>query len=227
LTASSGQIRIWNVESGELIKEVLIEGPKGYEFHFKNQLFDIKNGNGYIVDRYNRQMIWYLGYDRNGFLEDGQYRFTINYWNDETRHKTRILKTNNKLLESYLTLKNKIEYSFEEKPKYMGDPRIYVNIKWRTLDKRKGVNAFYAPYVSKGRSDFINFHDLTHVDNIYLTSILIPSYGLNKSSTLINTRWSPLEPDTKYSWLAEICDSNLYKDINMTIHQPVQHFKTS
>ncbi|MFX1428402.1 MAG: DUF362 domain-containing protein, partial [Promethearchaeota archaeon] len=156
------------------IKEVIVEGPKGYEFRFKNQLFDNENGNGYVVDSYNRHIIWYLGYDRNGFLEDGEYKFTINYWNDETRYQTRILKTNNRLLESYLTLKNKIEYSYEKKPKYMGDPRIYVNIKWRTLDKLKGINAFYAPYVSKGRSDFINLHDLTHFDNIYLTSILIP-----------------------------------------------------
>ncbi len=209
------------------IKNITVEGPKGYEFHFKNQLLDNKNGNGYIVDNYNRQMIWYLGYDRNGFLEEGEYKFTIDYWNGETRYKSRILQTNNKFLENYLKLKNKIEFSYEEKPKYMGDPRIYVNTKWTTLNKLKGVDAYYALYVSKGRNDFINLHDLTHFDNIYVTSILMPSFGLNKSSALVNTRWRPLKPGSEYSWLTEISDSNSYSNINMTIHQPIQYFKTS
>ncbi|MFX0164937.1 MAG: DUF362 domain-containing protein [Promethearchaeota archaeon] len=209
------------------IKNITVEGPKGYEFQFKNQPFDYRNGNGYIVDNYNRQMVWYLGYDRNGFLEDGEYKFKIDYWNGETRFKTRILDANNKLLENYLKLKNRIEYSYEEKSKYMGDPKIYVNAKWTTLDKLKGVDAYYAFYVSKGREDFINLHDLTHFDNIFATSILIPSYGLNKNSGLINTRWRPLTPDTYYSWVTEICDFNTYKNINMTIHQPTQYFKTN
>ena len=56
----------------------------------------------------------------------------------------------------------------------MGDPRIYVNVKWTTLKQLGEIDAYYAPYVSKGRNDFIELHDLTHVDNIYLTSILIP-----------------------------------------------------
>jgi hypothetical protein len=209
------------------IKNITVEGPKGYEFQFKNQSFDNRNGNGYIVDNYNRQMVWYLAYDRNGFLEEGEYKFTIDYWNGETRYKSRILHTNNKFLESYLKLKNKIEYSYDEIPIHLGDPRIYVNTKWTTLNKLKGLDAYYALYVSKGRNDFINLHDLTHFDNIYVTSILIPSYGLNKGSALVNTRWRPLNPDSEYSWLTEICDSNSYKNINMTIHQPIQYFKTN
>ncbi|MHA2122006.1 MAG: DUF362 domain-containing protein, partial [Promethearchaeota archaeon] len=209
------------------IKDITVEGPQGYEFHFKNQKFDNKNGNGYIVDSYYRQKIWYLGYDRGGFLEDGEYKFTVDYWNGETRSKSRILQTNSKLLDNYLTLKDKIEYSYEEKPKYMEDPNIYVNSKWTTLNKLRGLNAYYALYAFKGRTDHINLHDLTHFDDIYMTSLLIPSYGLNKGSALINTRWRLLKPDSEYSWLTEICDSNSYKDINMTIHQPIQHFKTN
>ena len=44
-----------------------------YEFKFKNQGFDFKNGNGYIIDNYTRGMIKYLAFDRNGFLEKGAY----------------------------------------------------------------------------------------------------------------------------------------------------------
>ena len=209
------------------ISKITVEGPKEYEFQFKNQPYSDKNRNGYIVDNYNRQMVYYRAVDRNGFLDEGEYKITVDYWNGESRSLSRILKTNNTLLKSYLKVKNNITFSSEEKPKLQGDPRIYVNIKWTTLKKLGGVDAYYVPYISKGRTDFIDFHDLTHFDNIFQTSILIPSYGLNKSSTLINTRWRPLQPDSEYSWLAEICDSNSYKNINMTIYQPIQYFKTN
>jgi uncharacterized protein (DUF362 family) len=208
------------------IKDIIVEGPKGYEFQFKSQPFDFKNRNGYIVDNYNRQMIWYRAFDRNGFIEDGKYNITVNYWNGETRSKYRILHTNNKLLKSYLGVKDKIDFSYEEKPKYLGDPRIYVSPKWKTLDKLGGVDAYYALYVSKGRTEFIDMHDLTHFDNIYVNSVLMPSYGLNKNSALVNTRWRPLKPNSEYSWMTEICDSNTYSKINMTIYQPMQYFKT-
>ncbi|UCD00664.1 MAG: hypothetical protein JSV23_07170, partial [Promethearchaeota archaeon] len=66
---------------------------------------------------------------------------------------------------------------------------------------------------------------LTYFDPIYLNSILMPSYGLNKSSTLVFTRWKPLKPNTEYTWLTEICDANEYSNINMTIYQPVQYFR--
>ncbi|MFX1363949.1 MAG: DUF362 domain-containing protein [Promethearchaeota archaeon] len=217
---------LFGEKSTNLIKNIRIKGPKDYEFNLKNQLFDIKNGNGYIIDNYNHQMIWYLGYDRNGFLADGEYKFTIDYSNGETRHKSRILQSNNKFLENYLKVRNKIKFSYEEKPKYKGDPRIYVNTKWTTLNELNGFDAYYAVYVSEGKSNFINLHDLTHFDNIYLDSILIPSYGLNKGSALVNTRWKPLKPDSSYSWLTEITDSNLYSKINMSIYQPIQYFKT-
>ena len=123
-------------------------------------------------------------------------------------------------------MKSNIIFSAEEKPKLMGDPRIYVNVNWNTLKQLGEIDSYYAPYVSKGRTDFIDLHDLTHFDNIFLTSILIPSYGLNTNSTLINTRWRPLKPDSNYSWLTEICDSNSYTNINMTVHPPIQYFKT-
>lgn len=209
------------------IKNIVVEGPNGYEFKFENQIFDFKNGNGYIVDNYSRKLIWYLAFDRSGFLDEGKYKVTVDYWNGETRSKYRILHTNNKLLKSYLGVKDKIDFSDEEKPKYIGDPRIYVSPKWKTLDKLGGVDAYYALYVSKGRTDFIDMHDLTHFDNIYINSILMPSYGLNKSTALVNTRWRPLKPNSEYSWMTEICDSNTYSKINMTIYQPIQYFKTT
>ncbi len=212
-------------KSTNMIKNVVITGPNGYEFQFKNQLFDFRNGNGYVVDNYSRNLIRFLAFDRNGFLDDGEYKISVDYWNDESRFKTRNLQTNDSLLKSYLNVKDKINYGFDEIPKYMEDPRIYIRTKWTTLKKLGGIDAYYANYVNEGKVDYINLHDLTYFDPIYLNSILMPSYGLNKSSTLVFTRWKPLKPNTEYTWLTEICDANEYSKINMDIYQPVQYFR--
>ena len=209
------------------IKNISVYGPNGYKFQFKNQLFNFQNGNGYIIDRYTRQKIRYLAFDRKGFLEDGTYRITVDYWNGETRSRSRILKTNNDLLNNYLKFKDIINFNAKEVPKYMGDPKIYADITWSTLYDLGGENAFYANYLSQGRTKSINLHDLTHFDNIYMNQLLMPLYGLNKNSALANTRWKPLKPNTEYTWLVEICDSNKYSNINTTIFQPVQYFTTN
>ncbi|KKL62281.1 hypothetical protein LCGC14_2186800, partial [marine sediment metagenome] len=33
-------------------------------------------------------------------------------------------------------------------------------------------------------------------------------------------------PNTEYTWLVEISDSNKFSNINLTIHQPSQYFTT-
>jgi uncharacterized protein (DUF362 family) len=208
------------------IKSIVVEGPNDYEFQFKNQPFTFQNGNGYIIDNYNRQMIRYLAFDRMGFLEDGRYKVNVDYWNGESRSRSRMLTTNTKLLKDYQKFKKKIVYKAEQIPKYMGDPKIYANTEWTTLNNLGGENAFYAMYLSQGRSEFVNLHDLTHFDNIYMLRLLMPFHGLNKNTALVNTRWRPLKPNTEYTWFVEICDSNKHDEINMTICQPYQHFKT-
>jgi uncharacterized protein (DUF362 family) len=209
------------------IKNILVEGPNGYEFQFKNQSFNFQSGNGYIIDNYSRQVVRFLAFDRGGFLEDGRYKITVDYWNDESRSISRVLKSNKILLNNYLKLKDKITYKAEEVPKYMQDPKIYADIRWDTLNDLGGESAFYAIYLSQGRTEYVNLHDLTHFDNIYQNRLLMPSYGLNKNSALVNTRWRPLKPNTEYTWFVETCDSNKHSDIDLTIYQPHQYFKTN
>lgn len=213
-------------KSANAIKNIIIEGPKGYEFKIKSQIFNPIDGNGFIVDNYNRQMVRYLAYDRKGFIEDGEYKITVDYWNGETRYKSRTLHTNNNILNNYLAVRDKIKYFSEETINNLEDSRIFVNTKWTTLNQLGGNDAFYANYVSVERKPYVNLHDLTHFNNIYTNSLLMPSYGLNKESAYVNTRWRPLKPKTEYTWLVETCDSNKYDKINMTIHQPLQFFKT-
>ena len=159
-------------------------------------------------------------------MEDGKYNFTIEYWSDEIRNKSRILKTNDRLIKDYLAVKDKITYSHEQKPKYKGDPRIFVSTQWTTIKKLGRIEAYYANRISEGNTTYVNLHDLTYFDDIFTLSQLIPSHGLNKGSALANTRWRPLKPNTEYTWFTEICDSNKFEDLNVSVFQPHQHFKT-
>ena len=95
-----------------------------------------------------------------------------------------------------------------------------------TLNKLGGIDAYYANYVSEGIVPYINLYDLTYDDNIFVNSVLMPSYGFNKDFALVNTRWKPLKPNTEYTWLTEIYDSNKLSNINLCIYQPHQQFKT-
>ena len=217
---------LFGEKSTNAIKNITVEGPHNYEFTFKNQLFDFNNGNGYILDKLNHGMIRYLAFDKNGYLENGEYKINVEYWNDENRYKKRNLLVNGKILKEYLKVKDKIAYSFEEKPKFLGDQRIFVSTKWTPLKNLSGIDAYYSNYVSESKTDNVNLHDLTYSDNIFVNSILIPSYGLNRASALVNTRWKPLKPNTEYTWLTEIYDSNKLGEINLSINQPIQHFKT-
>ncbi|MFX1276797.1 MAG: DUF362 domain-containing protein [Promethearchaeota archaeon] len=206
------------------IKNILIEGPQGYEFQFKKQRFDIQNLNGYIVDNFNRGMIKFLAHDTNGYLEDGNYNFTVEYWTDDIRTKSRNLKTNNNLINEYKKNRDKIIYSHEKKPEYEGDPSIYASTSWTPLSKFGSVDAYYQNYVSEGKISIVNFHDLIFSDDIFTLSLLMPSYGLNKESSLLNARWRPLKLETEYSWNTEIFDSNNFESLNTRIMQPTQHF---
>ncbi len=208
------------------IKKILVEGPGNYEFKFKNQPFDFENGNGYVVDNYNRGLIRFLAFDRDGFLNDGKYTFTAEYWNGEIRTKSRVLKTNETLLNSYLKVREKIKFSHEIKPSPKGDSRIFISTKWTTLNELGGVDAYYANHVSEGHANNVNLHDLTSYDAIFTVSFLLPSSGFNKNFSLINTPWRPLKPDAEYTWFTEIHDANSFKDLNVSIYQPIQHFKT-
>ena len=207
-----------------IIDNIIVQGPNSYEFKILNQSFDFNNGNGYVVDRLNMDQIRYVGFDRNGFLEEGEYNITVNYRNGEKRSKSRILKSHNNLLNAYLAHKNKISYS--PTGEVAEDIKRPFYTKWSTLDKLSNANGYYLNWVSEGNSNYTDFHNLYFCDNMFLLSFLMPSYGLNKNSAWINDSRNPMKPNTDYTWFTEICDSNRFEDLNLSIFQPQQHFKT-
>ncbi len=212
-------------KSMNMIKKIIIEGPNNYEYQFKKQRFDIQNLNGYIVDKLNRGLVRFVAHDKNGYLEDGEYTATVEYSNDEIRTRSRALTTNIKLMDEYLKCKDKIKYSHERKPPFGEDEKIYASMKWTTLNKLGSIDAYYQSQVSEGKMDFINYHNLIFSDDIFTLSLLMPSYGLNKESALLNVRWRPLKLNTEYSWTTEMYDSNKLESLNARIMQPTQYFK--
>lgn len=207
------------------VKNIIIEGPNNYEFEIKNQPFDFKNGNGYTINRLNFDQVRYIGFDQNGFLEDGEYTLTVEYYNDEKRHLSRVLKYNDRLLNAYLENRDKIAYIPQGEIENIEDLDKPFRTKWTTLNKLANFNAYYTNRVSEGSTDYIDFHNLYFYDDISLLSMVMPSYGLNKESAWINNfRWK-LRHNTDYTWFTEICDSNKYEEVNVSIYQPHQHFK--
>ena len=207
------------------IESIIVQGPKDYEFKILNQPFDFKNGNGYVVDKMNSDQVRYVSFDKNGFLEEGNYDITVEYRNDEKRSKSKILESDNKLLNAYLANKNKIIYY--PTGEVLHDLKKPLYTKWNTLDKIASINAYYANWVSEGFSDYINFHNLYFYDNLFLISFLMPSYGLNKDTAWINDSRISMKPATEYTWVTEICNSNEFENLNLSIFQPHQHFKTT
>ncbi len=212
-------------KSVNAIKNIIIEGPGNYVFQLKKQPFDIHNLNGYVVDGLNRGIVRFLAHDKDGYLEEGNYIFRVEYWNDEMRSKSRMVGFNAKLLNEYLKCKHDIKYSHNKKPQRDDDPRILASIKWTTLKKLGSTNAYYQNDVSEGEIPLVNYHNLVFSDDIFTLSLLMPSYGLNKETAFLNVRWRPLKMNEDYSWNTEICDSNNFELLNTRIIQPTQHFK--
>lgn len=206
------------------IENIIVQGPDGYEFKILNQAFDFKNKNGYIVDKMNSDQVRYVSFDKKGFLEDGNYVITVEYRNEEKRSKSKILESDNKLLNAYLANKNKMTYYPTGEVSHDLKKPFYT--KWNTLDKIANINAYYANWVSEGFSDYLNFHNLYFYDNVFLISFLMPSYGLNKDSAWINDSRISMKPATEYTWVTEICNSNEFENLSLSIFQPHQHFKT-
>ena len=79
----------------------------------------------------NSDQVRYVSFDKNGFVEDGNYVITVEYRNDEKRSKSKILKSDNKLLNTYLANKNKITYSPTGEVQHDLKKPFYT--KWTTL----------------------------------------------------------------------------------------------
>jgi hypothetical protein len=221
--------KMFGAASTDSIERVYVEGPDGYRLEIRNQPYTGQNGNGYIEEARYNDYRWFMAFDRSGFLKDGEYTVTVEYKNGEESQMSRALRYDDSILSSYLANRDKIVFS----PTTVGEPAVEpvavdatqspLEIKWTTLDRLDGPDAYYCLRVAEDRGGGWDNANIVVFDNIFDASEGTPTAGLNKASFSVE---GLLKPNSKYIWFTEICDSNHYRDINICIFQPLQEFAT-
>ncbi len=222
------EIRFYGIigeKSLDLIKDIVISGPNGYELRIKKQKFDFQNGNGHIIDSLNRNIVRFLAHEKNNKISDGKYVFRVEYFDGQIITRDTSLSTNKKFFKKFDKIKEKLVFSFSPKRLINEHPQIMGNLQWSTLKTYGGPDAYYINYISEKKGQFVDLHELNFIDDIFSMSMLMPSYGFNKEQALVNARWKPLKPGIEYAWLTEICDSNDLEKVNLRILQNTQYFK--
>ncbi|MBN1803345.1 MAG: DUF362 domain-containing protein [Candidatus Lokiarchaeota archaeon] len=209
----------------DLVKDIIISGPNGYKIQIKKQKFDFTNANGFIVDGLNKNIVRFLVHEENNELLDGKYEFKVEYFDGQITTRVTTLNTNKKFFKKYDKIKEKLSFTFNPKLITNGQTRIMGDIRWDTIKKHGGIDAYYINYISERKGKFVDLHDLIFMDDIFSMSIVMPSYGLNKQQAFFNPRKKPLKPGTEYAWMTEICDSNDFEKVNSRIFQSTQFFK--
>ncbi len=197
---------MFGVDSTQAIKSMYAEGPNNYRFEIKSQPYDPSGGNGYIEEASLGNLIWYMAFDRTGFLVDGEYTITAEFTNGGKSQMSRVLQYDDGLLSSYLANKDRLVFSPTAwgvppaEPVAVSDPQTVVEARWTTLDSFGGPDAYYCIRASEDTGGGWDSGNLAVFDNIFGQSASVPTAGLNKSSISLNTT-PPLKQDASYMWI--------------------------
>ncbi|MFX1275679.1 MAG: hypothetical protein ACFFBP_07020 [Promethearchaeota archaeon] len=212
----------------DYIDSITAHGPNGYQVNFINQEFNLKNVNGYIIDKAFNSC-WYMVNLTTGFIEEGEYKIKVKLKNGNIISKSRYQKSSpgQKLVKAYLENKDEILHSYlpgtlNSMPE--GTSLKDVKVQWTTLKDAAGVDAYYIYRLSLGKtSTEFNIQKLTWWDNVFVDRISNKDAGLNKGEVIIKKE---LKPNTSYAYFVETTDSNAMGETNICIFQPHQIFKT-
>jgi len=219
---------IGNAFLPEYIENVTAFGPDGYQVDFKNQEYNLKNINGYIVDK-KFGSCWYMVNLPTGFMKEGEYKIEVTLKDGNIISKSRFQENapGEKLLDAYMKSKEKILKSYNPgtlNPLKKVASLKNVKVKWKTLKDTTGVDAYYIFRISMGKtSTEFNIQKLIWWDNVFVHRLGQIDYGLNKGEVLIETE---LKPNTSYAYFVETTDSNAMGQTNICIFQPHQIFVT-
>jgi len=199
----------------KLMKSIKVSGPDGYTFDISLKPYTNKTLNGYLE---TKNIIWFMGYDRNGFLKDGRYDITLTYKSEHVTSKGRILKYSDEILDAYLKIKP--EFSPTGKlPE--GTDLSNITLKWTIIP---GVNAHYMTRIGTNlgsQNNWIEDFGWIFEDTILGYGTGNPyNTGINKSEVKVNTT---LNPGQWYLWFTEILDSNDLNKINIAIFSKCQY----
>lgn len=193
----------------DALESVTVSGPNGYTFDFELQPHCEANLNGYLEAGGH---VWFLGFERSGFLEDGSYTFTVRFRNGHVARKVRSLDYSSEILDAYLRAKPEFSPSGQVES---GTDLSNVVLKWTVLPD---VDAYYLTRI--GIDDGRNDNTLTGVNWVYADTILgfgtgnLFNTGLNKDQLPID---ATLRPAQEYVWFTEILDANDFQKMNLAI----------
>lgn len=201
------------------IESMTIEGPNGYRFEIAAQEpFQPMDGNGYVVDRDTRRQ-WFMAYEKNGFIQDGEYRFEVRFHDGVVERRARTLRYDDVVLSAYLRDRPAMRWTPVGTARPDDEGRLEFS--WTTLAERSGPDAYYSLRVWERPVSADTPARHAYFDNLFLWSAARPHYALNKSSARIR-----LDEDcSRYAWFVEIMDSNRFEDVNLVIFTPWQTFE--
>lgn len=198
------------VARGE-IASIEVTGPGGYRFAVDaSQAFDFRNLNGCLVDRVSGHL-WYMAFDRRGFLPDGGYDIEVRSAAGAVRRRSRTLRYDDALLQFYLARAREIRRQ-PSGPVASGER---ITVSWSTLAALSGPDAYYCLRLSEGKSwPTADLGRLLFFDDIFEAAN--DRAGLNQDSATV-----PLPSGVReLTWFVELLDANRYEDINIAIFQP-------
>ncbi len=218
----------------DLVDTIIAYGPNGYQVEFINQLYDLENINGYILDPTS---CWYMVNLKTGFMEEGYYNIVVTLKNGETISMGRYQNNTPQeaILGAYLANRDVLYASYSPgtlNPKVPGTPLTDVEVSWTTLKDIADVDAYYIYRISEGSTpEEFDIQNLVWWDNVfyyqYIDTVIygLPysTYALNKGGVTIGTT---LEADTSYAYFVEITNSNKMGTTDICIFSPHQVFTT-
>lgn len=202
------------------IESAFVTGPDGYRFELDpTEPLDLENLNGYVDDHFIHA-VWLMGFDRRGFLREGDYTITVRFKDGVVRRQVNRFSPRRDLLDAYLQRRDAISFSPSGALVRATSPDP---LRWTTMAELGGPSAYYSVRLSRPLDGFLDPHNLIFWDAIFYQSYLRPDAGLDNGTQSL----APLmiHPNKRYAWFVEILDSNRLQDLNMAIFQPAQFFK--
>lgn len=193
------------VKPGE-ITSIRVSGPDGYALDFDvHRPFERKRLMGYVDD----SVTWYMIYDTQGFLKDGEYRISLTWKNGRVFQMSKWVKLNSALLKAYL----ETPLTFAPQGSIAQDSAGLL-LQWPMI---AGMDAYYCARVQEVGKDFAKGN--AHFDNIFLRG---GRAGFNQKEARVTV---PLEKGKPYVWFTEILDSNRLREVDMAIFLEFQFFQ--
>ncbi len=199
----------------EEIESLVVFGPDGFEFAFRNAPSD-DIANGYILDE-RQPALWYHAVLAKP-LADGRYTLQVRFKNGEEQQHSRVLATNDALVNFYLAHREEMQFHPQD-GSVRGDAAV---LEWSTLRELGGPDAYYNGWTSAGTEEGITGIDLRG-DWIFLKALLDPAAGENVNMIQLGWLFDPL-PRGPRTWQVEILDANVLDEINQIIFPPGHHF---